>query len=199
MILKGSLIFAIFMPKSGFCMLGAAFEVRKAASSVGFARDRPGRPPSACQVVVVTDGSRILGLGDLGANGMGIPIGKLALYCAYGGIAPHRVLPVTLDLGTNNAELLSDPHYRGWRQPRVSGREYYELVDEFMKSVFARFPSALVQFEDFSSDKASALLSKYRDKYLCFNDDIQGTGATVLAGVLGALRMQRKKRCSSTQ
>ena len=149
-------------------------------------------PRSACQVVVVTDGSRILGLGDLGANGMGIPIGKLALYCAYGGIAPHRVLPVTLDLGTNNAELLSDPHYRGWRQPRVSGREYYELVDEFMKSVFARFPSALVQFEDFSSDKASALLSKYRDKYLCFNDDIQGTGATVLAGVLGALRMQRK-------
>lgn len=147
-------------------------------------------PASQCQVVVVTDGSRILGLGDLGANGMGIPIGKLALYCAYGGIAPHRVLPVMLDLGTDNQKLLEDPEYRGWRHPRLEGKEYTSMVDEFMQAVYRRFPSTLVQFEDFSSDKASAILDRYRDQYLCFNDDIQGTGATVLAGVLGALRMR---------
>ena len=146
-------------------------------------------PHSSCQVVVVTDGSRILGLGDLGANGMGIPVGKLALYCAYGGIAPHRVLPITLDFGTDNQALLDDPQYTGWRHPRLQGDEYFALVDEFMQAVFRRYPSTLLQFEDFSSDKASTLLSKYRDQYLCFNDDIQGTGATVLAGVLGALRM----------
>ncbi|EOD08133.1 mitochondrial malic enzyme [Emiliania huxleyi CCMP1516] len=142
-------------------------------------------PRSETQVVVVTDGSRILGLGDLGANGMGIPIGKLALYCAVGGIAPHRVLPVMLDFGTNNESLLRDPLYRGYRQPRA-------LVDEFVRAVFSRFPNVLLQWEDFSSDKASNLLAKYRENYLCFNDDIQGTGATVLAGVLGALRLQRR-------
>ena len=149
-------------------------------------------PHSSCQVVVVTDGSRILGLGDLGANGMGIPVGKLALYCAYGGIAPHRVLPVQLDFGTDNEALLSDPQYTGVRQPRLKGDEYFALVDEFVQAVFRRYPKALLQFEDFSSDKASVLLDKYRDRYLCFNDDIQGTGATVLAGVLGALRMTGK-------
>mmetsp|Transcript_48944 Transcript_48944/g.158555 ORF Transcript_48944/g.158555 Transcript_48944/m.158555 type:complete len:602 (-) Transcript_48944:307-2112(-) len=149
-------------------------------------------PRSETQVVVVTDGSRILGLGDLGANGMGIPIGKLALYCAVGGIAPHRVLPVMLDFGTNNESLLRDPLYRGYRQPRVTGDRYYALVDEFVRAVFSRFPNVLLQWEDFSSDKASNLLAKYRENYLCFNDDIQGTGATVLAGVLGALRLQRR-------
>jgi len=149
-------------------------------------------PRTTAQVVVVTDGSRILGLGDLGANGMGIPIGKLALYCAVGGIAPHRVLPVMLDLGTDNEQLLNDPEYRGIRQPRLKGEPYYAAVDEFMQSVYAKYPQTMLQFEDFSSDKASILLAKYRDKYLCFNDDIQGTGAVVLAGVLGALRMQRK-------
>ena len=149
-------------------------------------------PQSSCQVVVVTDGSRILGLGDLGANGMGIPVGKLALYCAYGGIAPHRVLPVQLDFGTDNEALLNDPLYTGVRAPRLKGDEYFALVDEFVQAVFRRYPRALLQFEDFSSDKASILLDKYRDRYLCFNDDIQGTGATVLAGVLGALRMTGK-------
>jgi len=149
-------------------------------------------PRNACQVVVVTDGSRILGLGDLGANGMGIPIGKLALYCAIGGIAPHRVLPVMLDLGTDNPALLNDPNYRGIKAPRLRGQAYYSIVDEFIQAVFSRFPEVMLQFEDFSSDKASELLAKYRDRYLCFNDDIQGTGATVTAGVLGALRMQRR-------
>ena len=149
-------------------------------------------PRNSCQVVVCTDGSRILGLGDLGANGMGIPIGKLALYCAAGGIAPHRVLPAMLDFGTDNQELLNDPRYTGYRAPRLRGDAYLSLLDEFMQAVFARYPNTLLQFEDFSSDKASALLAKYRDRYLCFNDDIQGTGATVLAGVLGALRMQQK-------
>ena len=149
-------------------------------------------PRAHCQVVVVTDGSRILGLGDLGANGMGIPVGKLALYCAAGGIAPHRVLPVMLDFGTDNEALLNDPAYRGWRQPRLKGDEYFSLVDEFMQATFAKFPDTLLQFEDFSSDKASTILSRYREAHLCFNDDIQGTGATVLAGVLGALRQQGK-------
>lgn len=147
-------------------------------------------PNSDCQVVVATDGSRILGLGDLGANGMGIPIGKLALYCGAGGIAPHRVLPVMLDFGTNNEELLADPEYRGWREPRLQGEAYFSLVDEFMQAIFKKYRTTLVQFEDFGSDKAAPLLDKYRNKYLCFNDDIQGTGATVLAGVLGALRLQ---------
>jgi len=144
---------------------------------------------SSCQVAVVTDGSRILGLGDLGANGMGIPIGKLALYCAYGGIAPHRTLPVMLDFGTDNEYYLTDPDYKGWRGRRLRGDDYYSLLDEFMQAVFRRYPSMLLQFEDFSSDKAAPILDKYRKRYLCFNDDIQGTGATVLAGVLGALRM----------
>jgi len=146
-----------------------------------------------CQVAVVTDGSRILGLGDLGVNGMGIPIGKLALYCGCGGVAPHRVLPIMLDFGTDNEQLLNDPMYRGVRHPRLRGDEYFSLVDEFMQALFRRYPAALLQFEDFSSDKASALLSKYRNQYLCFNDDIQGTGATVLAGVLGALRMKKRE------
>jgi len=139
-------------------------------------------------VVVVTDGSRILGLGDLGAQGMGIPIGKLSLYCAAGGIAPHRVLPVVLDVGTDNEELLNDPFYIGMPKKRLHGKEYYHLVDEFMQAVRHRWPNVLVQFEDFSSDKAQNLLDKYRDTHLCFNDDIQGTGATTLSGVLGALR-----------
>jgi len=145
-------------------------------------------PRDDVHVIVVTDGSRILGLGDLGAQGMGIPIGKLSLYCAAGGIAPHRVLPVVLDVGTDNEELRKDPNYIGTPKRRLRGKEYYHLVDEFMHAVRHRWPRVLVQFEDFSSDKAQKLLDKYRDDHLCFNDDIQGTGSTVLAGVLGALR-----------
>lgn len=149
-------------------------------------------PAKDVQVVVVTDGSRILGLGDLGCNGMGIPIGKLALYCAAGGIAPHRVLPCVIDVGTDNADLLEDEYYLGLRQPRLKGDAYVDLIDEFMHAIYGRWPNALVQFEDFSSDKASSLLNRYRDHFLCFNDDIQGTGAVTLAGILTALRQQGK-------
>lgn len=145
-------------------------------------------PERDVHVIVVTDGSRILGLGDLGANGMGIPIGKLSLYCAAGGIAPHRVMPVVLDVGTDNEELLNDKFYLGVQKPRLQGSKYYHLVDEFIQAVRHRWPNVLIQFEDFSSDKAQKLLNKYRHDILCFNDDIQGTGATTLAGILGALR-----------
>lgn len=145
-------------------------------------------PHKDVHVICVTDGSRILGLGDLGANGMGIPIGKLSLYCAAGGIAPHRVLPVVIDAGTDNEDLLNDDFYLGVQKPRLKGPDYFQLVDEFMQAVKHRWPNVLVQFEDFSSDKAQVLLNHYRHDHLCFNDDIQGTGATTLAGVLGALR-----------
>lgn len=149
-------------------------------------------PRDDVQVVVVTDGSRILGLGDLGVNGMGIPIGKLALYCAAGGLQPDKVLPVMLDLGTNNEELLRDPHYLGLPHRRLEGDDYYSLVDEFMSAVRYRWPEAVIQFEDFSSDKAMTILNTYKDEFCCFNDDIQGTGATTLAGILSALRVQGK-------
>jgi len=137
-------------------------------------------------VIVVTDGSRILGLGDLGAHGMGIPIGKLALYCAAGGIAPHRVLPVMLDVGTNNKALREDDGYVGVPLPRLEGDEYFEMVDEFMQAVFDRWPNVVVQFEDFESSKAAPILNKYRHKYRCFNDDIQGTGCVTLAGLIAS-------------
>jgi len=145
-------------------------------------------PQKDVHVIVVTDGSRILGLGDLGANGMGIPIGKLSLYCAAGGIAPHRVLPVTIDVGTDNEEFLKDPFYLGIQQKRLTGNKYYQVIDEFIQAVRNRWPNVLIQFEDFSSDKAQTLLNMYQKRVLCFNDDIQGTGATTLAGCLGALR-----------
>lgn len=145
-------------------------------------------PSDDVHVIVVTDGSRILGLGDLGVHGMGIPIGKLALYCAAGGIAPHRVLPVVLDVGTNNKELLEDINYVGSRHERLKGDDYYDFVDEFMQAVYDRWPDVVVQFEDFETSKAVPLLAKYRDVYRCFNDDIQGTGCVTLAGVMAAAR-----------
>lgn len=129
-----------------------------------------------------------MGLGDLGANGMGIPVGKLSLYCAAGGIAPHRVLPVVLDVGTNNETLLNDPFYLGIQKPRLKGGAYWHLVDEFMEAVRFRWPNVMVQFEDFESQIAQPLLDKYRYDHLCFNDDIQGTGATALAGIMSAIR-----------
>jgi malate dehydrogenase (oxaloacetate-decarboxylating)(NADP+) len=119
---------------------------------------------------------------------MGIPIGKLSLYCAAGGIAPHRVLPVVLDVGTDNDELLNDPFYLGVPRRRLRGNDYFFLVEEFMEAVRFRWPNVLVQFEDFSSDVAQTLLDSYREDHLCFNDDIQGTGSTALAGVLSAIR-----------
>jgi malate dehydrogenase (oxaloacetate-decarboxylating)(NADP+) len=146
-------------------------------------------PRDDVHVIVVTDGSRILGLGDLGANGMGIPIGKLALYCALGGIAPHRVLPVMLDVGTNNEKLLADPGYIGMRHKRLQGSEYFDMVDEFMTAVYARWPDVTVQFEDFETPKAVPLLHKYRNRFRCFNDDMQGTGAVTVGALLSAARI----------
>ena len=145
-------------------------------------------PTSEVEIIVVTDGSRILGLGDLGTNGMGIPIGKLSLYTAAAGIHPSKTLPVLIDVGTDNEALLSDPMYLGLTQRRLAGQDYFDIVDEFIRAVRERFPAALVQFEDFANDKASVLLDKYRNSLLCFNDDIQGTGCVVVAAALGALR-----------
>jgi len=142
--------------------------------------------------VVVTDGSRVLGLGDLGIGGLGISIGKLDLYVAAGGFHPRRVLPCVLDVGTNNPKLLNDPRYIGLKQPRLEGEEYFELVDEFMAAIKLRWPRALIQHEDFQTKHAVALLKRYRSEYLMFNDDIQGTAATVLAGIYGALKVQKK-------
>ena len=147
-------------------------------------------PLDEVEVVVVTDGSRILGLGDLGANGMGIPIGKLALYVGAGGIDPRKVMPVMLDLGTDNQSLLNDPWYLGMTHPRLRGDAYYSLVHEFVNAVHERWPRALIQFEDFSSDKAANILEAYRHRHLCFNDDIQGTGSVTLGALLAAVRTQ---------
>ena len=138
------------------------------------------------KVIVVTDGERILGLGDQGIGGMGIPIGKLSLYTACGGISPAYTLPVVLDAGTNNKDLLSDPMYMGWRHPRISGAEYDEFVDMFIQAVKRRWPNVLLQFEDFAQKNATPLLNRYRDELCCFNDDIQGTAAVTVASLVAA-------------
>lgn len=148
-------------------------------------------PQKDVNIIVVTDGSRILGLGDLGVNGMGIPIGKLSLYVAGSGFHPSGCLPVTLDFGTNNEKLLNDDQYLGRREKRITGEPYLEIVDEFMAAVTDKWPQVLVQFEDFSNDHAFLLLERYREKYLCFNDDIQGTGAVVLSGFINSLRVAK--------
>jgi malate dehydrogenase (decarboxylating) len=147
-------------------------------------------PSSRVDVIVLTDGSRILGLGDLGVQGMGIPIGKLDLYVAGAGVHPSYVLPVCLDVGTDNATLREDECYLGLQRPRLTGPDYYATVDELVSALRGRWPSALIQFEDFATGHALTLLERYRHQMPTFNDDIQGTAAVVLAGVYGALAVQ---------
>lgn len=148
-------------------------------------------PERDIRIIVVTDGERILGLGDLGANGMGIPIGKLALYIACAGIQPQHCLPVMLDVGTNNKEIRDDILYLGYPEQRLQGQEYFEMVDEFVMAIQTKYPKALIQFEDFLTPNAYGLLNKYRDKVLCFNDDIQGTAAVALSGLYASSRITK--------
>ncbi|KAG6524261.1 NAD-dependent malic enzyme 62 kDa isoform, mitochondrial-like [Zingiber officinale] len=147
-------------------------------------------PADQVDMIVVTDGSRILGLGDLGVQGIGIAIGKLDLYVAAAGINPQRVLPVMIDVGTNNEKLLRDPLYLGLQEHRLDGEDYISVIDEFMEAVFTRWPHVIVQFEDFQSKWAFKLLQRYRNNYRMFNDDVQGTAGVAIAGLLGAVRAQ---------
>jgi malate dehydrogenase (oxaloacetate-decarboxylating) len=147
------------------------------------------RPHRDVDVIVVTDGERILGIGDQGVGGMGIPIGKLSLYTLIGGIHPSRTLPIILDVGTNNQERLNDPMYLGWRHERITGGKYYNFIDQFVEAVKTDLPSACLQWEDFATPHARPLLQKYRDKLLTFNDDIQGTASVVLGALMGAINV----------
>jgi malate dehydrogenase (oxaloacetate-decarboxylating) len=151
------------------------------------------RPNPEVDVIVVTDGERILGIGDQGVGGLGIPIGKLSLYTLIGGIHPGRTLPIVLDVGTNNAERLNDPEYLGWRHERITGQAYFDFVDQFVQAVKKELPSTCLQWEDFAAPHARPILQQYRDQLLTFNDDIQGTSAVVLGAVLGAVKLSGKR------
>ena len=150
------------------------------------------RPNPQVDVIVVTDGGRILGIGDQGAGGLGIPIGKLSLYTLIGGIRPERTLPIILDVGTNNAERLKDPEYLGWRHERITGQAYFDFVDQFVQAVKQELPQTCLQWEDFATPHARPILKRYRDELLTFNDDIQGTAAVALGAVLGAVKVTGK-------
>jgi malate dehydrogenase (oxaloacetate-decarboxylating) len=151
------------------------------------------RPYRDVDVIVVTDGERILGLGDQGAGGMGIPIGKLSLYTLCGGIHPARTLPIILDAGTNNAEALRDPLYVGWRHERVRGQEYDDFIDAFVQAVKRKLPNVLLQWEDFAQANAGRLLDRYRDQLCTFNDDIQGTASVTTGTLLAAVKVTGSK------
>jgi malate dehydrogenase (oxaloacetate-decarboxylating) len=150
------------------------------------------RPNPEVDVIVVTDGERILGLGDQGVGGLGIPIGKLSLYSLIGGIRPSRTLPIILDVGTNNEERLNDPEYLGWRHERVRGQEYLEFVDRFVQAVKQELPDTCLQWEDFATPNARPLLLRYQNELLTFNDDVQGTAAVVLGAAIGASKVAAK-------
>ena len=151
------------------------------------------RPNPEVDVIVVTDGERILGIGDQGAGGLGIPIGKLSLYTLIGGIRPERTLPIVLDVGTNNPERLEDPEYLGWRHERITGQAYFDFVDQFVQAVKQELPDTCLQWEDFATPHARPILQQYRNQLLTFNDDIQGTSAVALGAVLGAVNVSGKK------
>ncbi|HNV03111.1 MAG TPA: NAD-dependent malic enzyme [Vicinamibacterales bacterium] len=149
-------------------------------------------PSPSVNLIVVTDGERILGLGDLGSDGMGIPVGKVTLYVAAGGLHPACCLPMTLDVGTNNQRLLDDPLYLGWKHPRLDGQQYWDFIERFVLGVKRNFPEALIQWEDFAKHKAFTVLERYQDRVLSFDDDIQGTGAVAAAVVMTAARIKRR-------
>jgi malate dehydrogenase (oxaloacetate-decarboxylating) len=150
------------------------------------------RPNREVDVIVVTDGERILGIGDQGAGGLGIPIGKLSLYTLIGGIRPERTLPIVLDVGTNNKERLNDPEYLGWRHERITGQAYFDFVDQFVQAVKQELPETCLQWEDFATPHARPILQRYHDELLTFNDDIQGTAAVALGAILGAVKVTGK-------
>lgn len=151
------------------------------------------RPNKEVSVIVVTDGERILGIGDQGVGGLGIPIGKLSLYTLIGGVPPAQTLPIILDVGTNNEERLSDPEYLGWRHERITGDEYYDFIDRFVQAVKAELPDALLQWEDFSKSHARPILDRYRDQLITFNDDIQGTASVTAGAIFSAIRVSRRR------
>jgi malate dehydrogenase (oxaloacetate-decarboxylating) len=151
------------------------------------------RPYQDVDVIVVTDGERVLGIGDQGAGGMGIPIGKLSLYTLIGGIDPQRTLPIVLDVGTNNADRLNDPEYVGWRHERITGQAYWDFLDKFVSCIKRNLPNVLLQWEDFAKPHARPILDRYRDSLCTFNDDIQGTAAVTLGALYKAMKITKKK------